>query len=493
MKNPLLRLSSAATAIHLASAVRVAIVACAMLTGTHASRAAEYFVSPTGSDGSAGTQARPFKTIQKAADVAKAGDTITVRAGTYRETVRPAHDGRAGAPITFRPFKNEIVTVSGADVVRGFQLTAGGDFQAPMRADFFASQIHQSDQVFVDGRMMTQARWPNTGFDVSRPAKAQITKFISKTEDKATHWWTAVFEDDHLQPQTDGYYDGAEVYVQPDRGAWSWTLSGRVVHQTGNRLTIQTRNGGGKDGQQDVYAVGSRYYLFNKRELLDAPGEWFHDTAAGTLTLRSPDGTPADGPHRGGQAARLRLRPDGPPLHHRPGPPPVRLHPDHGQHVGRRRRAIQPRRHDALPLAARRLGGAGQSHRRGRAGRPVRQPLHRRLRPLLSAVADGDGDRDRRLGQRHPQLPRAVQRRQRHLAPGPAPPVPQQPGPGHGLPVGGLRGHQHGHVRDDPRRRDRPQHRPAHGPHGITLRSLCRTRTRPVSSPASTTTTSPTS
>ena len=43
MKNPLLRLSSAATAIRLASAVRVAIVACAMLTGTHASRAAEYF------------------------------------------------------------------------------------------------------------------------------------------------------------------------------------------------------------------------------------------------------------------------------------------------------------------------------------------------------------------------------------------------------------------------------------------------------------------
>ena len=252
-------------------------------------------MSPTGSDGSAGTQARPFKTIQKAADVAKAGDTVAIHGGTYRETVRPAHDGRAGAPITFRPFKNEVVTVSGADIVRGFQLTAGGDFQAPMPADFFTSQIHQSDQVFVDGRMMNEARWPNTGFDVSRPAKAQITKFISKTEDKATHWWTAVFEDDHLQPQTDGYYNGAEVYVQPDQGAWSWTLSGRVVNQTGNRLTIQSRNGGGKDGQQDVYAVGSRYYLFNKRELLDAPGEWFHDTSAGTLLLRSPDARPLTG------------------------------------------------------------------------------------------------------------------------------------------------------------------------------------------------------
>ena len=242
-----------------------------------------------------GTPKAPFKTIQEAAAAAEAGDTVAIHAGTYRETVRPAHGGRAGAPITFRPFRNEIVTVSGADVVRGFQPAAAGSFQAPMPADFFTSRIHQSDQVFVDGRMMNQARWPNTGFDVSRPVKAQITKFISKTEDKAAHWWTAVFEDDHLQPQTDGYYNGAEIYVQPNRGAWSWTFSGRVVSQVGKRLTIQTRSGSGQDGQQDVYAVGSRYYLFNKRELLDAPGEWFHDTAAGTLTVRSPDSRPLTG------------------------------------------------------------------------------------------------------------------------------------------------------------------------------------------------------
>ena len=30
----------------------------------------------------------------------------------------------------------------------------------------------------------------------------------------------------------------------------------------------------------------ARCYLFNKRELLDAPGEWFHDRDKGTLYLK---------------------------------------------------------------------------------------------------------------------------------------------------------------------------------------------------------------
>jgi MYXO-CTERM domain-containing protein len=48
--------------------------------------AAEYYVSPTGSDSGAGTQAAPFATVQKANDSAAAGDTIWMRAGTYNCT-----------------------------------------------------------------------------------------------------------------------------------------------------------------------------------------------------------------------------------------------------------------------------------------------------------------------------------------------------------------------------------------------------------------------
>ena len=42
-----------------------------------------YFVSPKGSDKNSGESSAPFKTIQKAADVVRAGDTVIVRDGTY--------------------------------------------------------------------------------------------------------------------------------------------------------------------------------------------------------------------------------------------------------------------------------------------------------------------------------------------------------------------------------------------------------------------------
>src|SRR5215813_10133172 len=44
---------------------------------------ATYHVSPTGSDYNPGSEARPFRTIQKAADIVKPGDTVLVGDGVY--------------------------------------------------------------------------------------------------------------------------------------------------------------------------------------------------------------------------------------------------------------------------------------------------------------------------------------------------------------------------------------------------------------------------
>ncbi|MDH7515155.1 MAG: right-handed parallel beta-helix repeat-containing protein [Bacteroidota bacterium] len=48
--------------------------------------AATWYVSPSGNDANPGTQAQPFKTINKAISVASAGDEIVIAAGTYQET-----------------------------------------------------------------------------------------------------------------------------------------------------------------------------------------------------------------------------------------------------------------------------------------------------------------------------------------------------------------------------------------------------------------------
>ena len=69
------------------------------------SGALRYYVAPGGSDANPGTSAAPFKTIQKAADLADAGDTVIVRPGVYTGAGRIVSVERGGAPdawITFR-------------------------------------------------------------------------------------------------------------------------------------------------------------------------------------------------------------------------------------------------------------------------------------------------------------------------------------------------------------------------------------------------------
>jgi len=118
-----------------------------------------YYVSVTGDDYTGtGTQANPWRTIQKAASVMPAGDTCIIRAGTYRETVIPAHSGTPGNPITFRAADGENVVVSGLDLVTSdWEVHSGNIYKAP------ASMIlGDDDQVFVDGEPMIWARWPNS-------------------------------------------------------------------------------------------------------------------------------------------------------------------------------------------------------------------------------------------------------------------------------------------------------------------------------------------
>src|SRR5687768_8382261 len=86
---------------------------------------ASWYVALTGSNTNPGTLAAPFRHIQRAASVAQPGDTVFVRAGTYRETVRPAKSGTETARITFKPYNNESVTISGADLVKSWSVNGG--------------------------------------------------------------------------------------------------------------------------------------------------------------------------------------------------------------------------------------------------------------------------------------------------------------------------------------------------------------------------------
>ena len=75
-----------------------------------------YYVAPTGTDSGPGTLAQPWQTIQKAAETMVAGDTVYIRAGTYREQVVPRNSGSPGSYITYAAYPGEMPTLDGSGV-----------------------------------------------------------------------------------------------------------------------------------------------------------------------------------------------------------------------------------------------------------------------------------------------------------------------------------------------------------------------------------------
>jgi parallel beta-helix repeat protein len=61
-----------------------------------------YYVSTRGDDANSGIKALPFRTIGKAANVAKAGDVVLIQAGIYYEDVRPLYSGEPDKYITYQ-------------------------------------------------------------------------------------------------------------------------------------------------------------------------------------------------------------------------------------------------------------------------------------------------------------------------------------------------------------------------------------------------------
>lgn len=75
-----------------------------------------WVVSMSGSDQAPGTEAEPFRTVSRAAEVAQPGDTVLVMAGTYRERVAPARGGQPGKPIVYKGEPGKHVFIKGSEI-----------------------------------------------------------------------------------------------------------------------------------------------------------------------------------------------------------------------------------------------------------------------------------------------------------------------------------------------------------------------------------------
>ena len=240
-----------------------------------------WFVATTGLDTNPGTLAAPFATIQHAADQAGPGDVVDILAGTYHETVTVHHSGASGAPIVFQPYQNANVTLDGADPISGWTNTSGNIWTAPDSTDLGQG----NNQIFVDGQMMNEARWPNTplavapNFDLSHPTLATVTT-ASATLTSAT-----ITNAGLTQPP--GFWVGSTIRIAAGQ---QWFNQTATVTASGTGFVTFTYQNG--NARWSVPSAGNPFYLFGNPGALDSPGEF--SLSSGKLSLWTPAGdTPA--------------------------------------------------------------------------------------------------------------------------------------------------------------------------------------------------------
>ena len=239
--------------------------------------AGERFVAPNGDDAGPGTLDRPFRTIQKAAEAMAAGDTCIVREGVYRETVTLKNAGRPGQPIRFVAHPGEVATLCGTEPIDGpWQVYRGDIYTTKVNRDFV--------QLFVDGKMMVEARWPNMSLeqllDRSRWARATRGSRYGKIRDPEL-------------AKTGIDWTGALATLNVTHQFYTWTRF-VTAHAAGQDFFEYPKDF--SKANEMRFAKKSwpweddRYYLSGKLAALDRPTEWFLDRDTRTLYLWTEDG-----------------------------------------------------------------------------------------------------------------------------------------------------------------------------------------------------------
>ena len=216
-----------------------------------------YYVSPIGSDSGPGTMAAPLRSIGKAAELLRPGDTCFVEPGIYRETVRPGMSGSPGQPIRYVAATSGEVVVTGSEPVTNWERHKGQLYRAKVG--------RKIDQLFVNGSMLTMARAPNAG----------VAPFEPRTFKAAIDGVKVVV--DGLESKVVNEWRGGRIWALGGAGCVAGTA--RIAGQTNNVLLLA--------GSPPLHRKGrAKVYLEGMAAGLDRDWEWYVED--GYVYLRLP-------------------------------------------------------------------------------------------------------------------------------------------------------------------------------------------------------------
>lgn len=251
----------------------------ALRSQDQASEPATYFVDANrGDDSNDGlSTTAAFKTIQAAADVVQPGETVFIRGGTYRETVRVPRSGKPGQPIRFASYRGEPVTLSGCDLVTEWTRHEGDIWKASN--DWNLGREGAGNTLLVNGELKFEARQGAENDPLLFDNWGRIEKYRMRSD---------FFAAKDLKGWGDDFWNGAKVRHHTN----DWTFKNSVVADYDSATgAVRFEESAGVISQKQEFA----YYLFGTLKALDKPGEWFKDLDAKTLYYQTEPGqTPSD-------------------------------------------------------------------------------------------------------------------------------------------------------------------------------------------------------
>ena len=149
-----------------------------------------FHVATTGCDYAAGTKEHPFRTINRAAQIAEAGDTVVVHEGTYREWVKPANSGESDVRrVTYQAADGEKVVIKGSEEIKGWVNVEGTVWKVTLPNRFFGDYNPYQEHLWGDWLVLPEDMWLHPG-DVYLNGKsfyeAKTLEDVKKAEKRTT-------------------------------------------------------------------------------------------------------------------------------------------------------------------------------------------------------------------------------------------------------------------------------------------------------------------
>ena len=267
----------------------------------------------TGNDSWAGTSDCPTASIQVAVDLAGEGGSVIVREGVYHEVITLDEPG-----MRLKAADGERVILDGSRSVKD---DLGGSWSvhdsSSSEGTVWKTDLSQDAwQLFVDYQEEMPARWPNANFsdgtalnddeywahgsvdvddyetDATTPCNDGMVKYQSGSNYYCLNYLNGELEDDNSS------YSGHDGLI--DSGV---NATGAIAvlnigsFRTWSRNVTSHNTSNGSFTFQEVPSSGWKYkhhmyFLTQKLELLDVPGEWFfdHESPSNTVYYMPRDG-----------------------------------------------------------------------------------------------------------------------------------------------------------------------------------------------------------